>query len=182
MITKKRSLVGSERKTRVFRVVAISFLLAAFANSAAGENYEWIERRHACVVQSAAVLQYKASGLKPSLSEWLNAPASFVVDLKSCRTPPSSLDRGWSGCLSEDQILLRIEGSKVSPVPWEPSFSYPSSPQFQTLGGHVILFEPNGQFHFSKPSFTDEGLDDQGFFAGRFGWFSMSGTCAPLNE
>ncbi len=178
---KKQRRVGSQRIAQVFRFMAMSILCSAFAISASGENYEWVERRHACVVESAVVLQHQTSGLKPTLSQWLNAPTSFVSEFKSCRTPPSAMDIGWSGCFSEDQILLRILGSKINSVRWEPSFSNPNRPEFHTLGNHVISFEADGRFHFSKPSMTD-ATDDQGFFSGEFGWFTMSGNCNVLDE
>jgi len=177
----KQPRIGSQRTAQVFRFTAMSIFCAAFANSASGENYEWVEGRHACVVESAVVLQHQTSGLKPTLSQWLNAPASFVSEFKSCRTPPSAMDRGWSGCFSEDQILLRILGSEVNSVRWEPSFSNPRRPEFQTFANDIILFETDGRFHFSKPSMTD-ATDDQGFFSGEFGWFTMSGNCNVLDQ
>lgn len=180
MMIKKLSPASSNRTVQMFRFAAMSILCSAFAQSAAGENYEWIERRHACVVESAVVLQHQTSGLKPTLSEWLKAPASFVSEFKSCRTPPSAMDRGWSGCFSNEQILLRILGSEVNSVRWEPSFSDPNRPEFQTLGNQVISFETDGRFHFSKPSMT-YATDGQGFFAGEFGWFTMSGKCHVLD-
>lgn len=156
------------------RLFGASVVALMSASTAAAENYVWIGKDHACIVEtSIGLVAGEDKSAKDAAFLWNDAPKGFRLQLTWCDAVPVG-QGGWPACSITGHLALRtpnLLGTKHYgwSVNTNNSYAFSSADSFETM-----VLSDSGRFSYAQFGTTKESSIDA--------WFTMSGSCTPFDE
>lgn len=156
------------------RLAGAAFVTFIFASTAAAEDYIWLGKDHACVVETGTgLIAGETKSPTDAAFRWTGAPKGFRLQATWCDAKPVT-QTGWPECSKPDELALRTPnflGRKH--VGW--SVNKMNSFAFSSADGYeMIVLSKAGTFNFAMFGNTANDAEPA--------WFTMTGTCTPFDE